>query len=361
MNLSRDQLWKSLLDAGVVEGSAPAPGRLESPWYVRTLLAFSAWLASLFLLGFIAAGFSSIFDNSTTTLIIGGILIGAAYAVLRLPKNEFFAHVALATSLAGQAFVMWAIFDSAGSDGMPEMLLISLLQVALAIVMPNFVHRVFSAFIAAIALYVAAYEFAAAHLVSWLVMFVAAWLWLHEFHYPAQMKKLQAIAYGLVLALIFLKGGVLWGVQQLAWYASQNQTEPWLQPWLQTWMGPWLGKILATAVLLYVAVALLRRLGFAMTDYRSIAVLVCCVALGLSALSAKGVTLEVMISMLGFAGGNRLLLGLGMVSLLFFISSYYYMLNTTLLAKSATLFVAGLVLLSARFVLLRFKPADTLS
>jgi len=59
---------------------------------------------------------------------------------------------------------------------------------------------------------------------------------------------------------------------------------------------------------------------------------------------------------LGYAGSNRVLQGLGITSLLFYISSYYYLMETTLLAKSQTLLVVGLVLLMIRWLLPYILP-----
>jgi len=146
-------LWSNLLAAGLVEGTAPESIEPTSPWYVKTLLAFSAWLAALFLLGFIGTAFFSVIENRLASLITGGVMIFAAFKLLNAPRSEFYEHLSLALSLAGQVQVTWAIIKftdglSSGASSAPW-LLIALLQTGLAIVMPNFTHRVFSAFIAA--------------------------------------------------------------------------------------------------------------------------------------------------------------------------------------------------------------------
>ena len=146
-----EQMWATLLQAGLTEGTAPETGNLESPWYVKVLLAFSGWLAALFLLGFIGMGFEFVFRNSTAAFIIGGMMIGGAFAILRIPKNEFVEHLALAASLAGQALVVYAIFNISNHNEKIAWLLVALLQVPLAVIMPSFVHRVFSSFVAVFA------------------------------------------------------------------------------------------------------------------------------------------------------------------------------------------------------------------
>jgi len=58
------------------------------------------------------------------------------------------------------------------------------------------------------------------------------------------------------------------------------------------------------------------------------------------------------IVLLGFANGNRVLVGLGIASLLFYVSGYYYLLDATLLVKSGVLAATGAVLIAARWLVL---------
>ena len=74
---------------------------------------------------------------------------------------------------------------------------------------------------------------------SGVIMFLASWLWLNEFRYPQHMRKVQAIAYGLVLALIPLKSMALFGDEVTGWLSAHNQPE--------IWIGPWMGEALVSA------------------------------------------------------------------------------------------------------------------
>lgn len=348
MSRQTEQIWTTLLQAGLVQGPAPETGKLESPWYVKVLLAFSGWLAALFLLGFIGMGFQFIMESNTASFITGGLMIGGAFAILRMPKNEFFEHLALAVSLAGQALIVLAIFDITKRNDEMAWVLVALLQVPLAVVMPNFVHRVLSSFIAAFAFSMALTSMGAPYVFSSVIMFLAAWLWLNEFRYPQHMRKIRAVGYGLVLALIQLKGSALFGLGTMGWRSAHNQPELWIQPWM--------GEVLAGAVTLYVVWQLLQRRGQALSGRLAITALMGTLLLCAVSMEAKGITVGMVIMLLGFAGGNRVLLGLGIVSLLFYISSYYYLLDTTLLAKAQTLLIVGLVLLAVRWLMLRIIP-----
>lgn len=349
MSQRNEELWVILREASLVEGSAPEVSNIESPWYVKTLLAFSGWLAALFLLGFIGVGFAFIIESSAASVVAGSVMIAGAYAMLRMPKNEFFEHIALAASLAGQALIIFSIFKITDRNDEVAWLLVALLQSSLAVVIPSFVHRVFSSAVAAYAFSAALSSLGAPYIVSGIIMFLVAWLWLNEFRYVQHMRKMRAIGYGLVLALIPLKATMLFGPGIFALRPGESPSEQWVQPWM--------GEMLAAAVTLYVAWQLLQRYRQALNSRVAITVLVSTLILCVVSLEAWGITVGIMIMLLGYAGSNRVLLGLGIISLLFYISSYYYLLDATLLAKSQALLVVGLVLFAIRWLMLRVIPS----
>lgn len=348
MSQSAERIWTALRDAGLVQGEEPEMETSETPWFVKALLAFSGWLAALFLLGFLAIGMVFLVESSAASLITGIVLIGAAFALLRVPKNEFVEHLALAVSLAGQLLAAFAIWKFASGHESLVWLLVALFQALLAALMPNFVHRVFSAFISASSLAIALALMRVPYLFSGMILLPATWLWLNEFRFPQQLKIMQAVGYGLVLALIPLTGATALGFGNLHWYSSQT-TVPWVRPWM--------GELLAAGVLLYVVWNLLQRHGQRLSGRVVVFVLAGTAVVGAASMAAKGISVGIVILLLGFAGGNRVLLGLGVASLLFYISSYYYTLEVTLLAKAQTLLIVGLVLLVARWLFMRLSVA----
>ncbi len=350
MSRQSEQVWSMLVEAGVTRGEPPETKKLESPWYVKVLLAFSGWLAALFLLGFIGVGFEFVFDNSAAAFIIGGMMIGGAFAILRIPKNEFVEHLALAVSLAGQALVVFAIIEATDGDEKVAAILVALLQAALAVVMPNFVHRVFSSFVAALAFDMALNLWGLPYIVTGAVMFLCGWCWLNEFRYLHQMEKTRAVGYGLVLALILLKGTALFGYEGMAWQFGRNQPALWARPWV--------GEVLIGVVVLYVVWQLLQRYGHRISDRISLTALLGTLLLCVVSIKVQGISVGMVIILLGFAGSNRVLQGLGILSLLFHISTYYYLLDATLLVKSYYLLIVGLVLLVLRWAMSIVVPVE---
>lgn len=114
-----------------------------------------------------------------------------------------------------------------------------------------------------------------------------------------------------------------------------------------------MGEAVAGVVMLFVVYQLLLRYDRSVSRRASVFALSGSFFIAVVSLKVPGISAGLVIMLLGFSGSNRTLLGLGLVSLLFNISSYYYLLDTTLLIKSQTLVIAGLFLLVARWTLMR--------
>ena len=345
-----NQAWTLLQKQGIVQGEQPENEILGSPWYVKALLAFSGWLAAIFILGFIGVAFKFVFINPGVAGIVGMFMIAGAFFMLRIPANEFVEHLGLATSLAGQVLIIYAIFNLANHNEVLTWFLIVMLQVALVVLMPSFVHRVVSALIAPIALSMALTEMHIPYFIGGIVMFGTSFCWLNEFRYPRQVKKIRAIGYGLVLALIALKGTTLFGYRTFGPLLSQKQ---------EFFVHPWLGELMIGAVTLYVVWNLLQRYGQPVKGRLSITTLLATLLICALSMNVQGITVGMVIICFGFFCANRVLLGLGIGSLLFYISSYYYLLDTTLMEKSQYLLVVGLILLFVRWLMLRIFPVHS--
>lgn len=337
-----DMVWKKLQQAGLVAGTPPEGGIQESPWYVKTLLAFSGWLAAIFFLGFIGMGLEFIFDSDFATFTTGALMISGAFFVLRTPQNEFVEHLALALSLAGQALAVYALFQFSTGNDNNAFLLVALLQAMLALAMQNYIHRVLSSFFAAFSFSMFMFGMGWSFGVGAVLLFLFSWCFLHEFSYPHHMRKIRAIGYGLALALMFFKGTVVFGSSPLQYISNYNEPQQFL---------PWVGELLTAAVSIYVVMRILQRNELSITGHLAMTVLAGTLIIGLVSLEVQGITVGMVIMIIGFAGSNRLLFGAGIISLLFYISSYYYLLEITLLEKSQTLLVVGIVLLLARWVM----------
>jgi hypothetical protein len=341
-----NKTWALLREQGIVQAEQPSYENVDSPWYVKVLLAFSGWLAAIFILGFIGLAFTFVFKDSAVAAIVGVFMIFGAFAMLRIAANEFVEHMGLAVSMVGQILLSYAILDIS-QDKAAAWLLITVVQGALVMLMPSFVHGVVSSFVAGIALSIAFSEMHIPYLIGGLIMLSTSFCWINEFRYPQHIKKIRAIGYGLVLALISLKATTLFSYRVFGEFSSSRY---------EFWAQPWLGEVLLGVATLYVAWSILQRYEQPLTSRLSITSLWATLVVCVLSVSIQGITVGIVIICLGQLCKNRVLLGLGISSLLFYISLYYYLLDKTLMDKSKSLFVIGLTLLFVRWLMLSVFP-----
>jgi len=352
-------LVDTLSKAGLITGKIEADQPLDSPWFVKVLLGFTGWLAAGFLLGFLGAVFAFTFlaKSSFFAFIIGFGLI-VAYLLLRNDDNPFLDNLGLAGSLAGQALVLFGIFGLLRNQPDPFVFGFSftVFQLLLVFMMPSYIHRVFSTFGATMSLFLTLYFYmgdthfySLATILSACLMFLVAFIWLNEFTLSNTIKRTQAIGYGLVLAQIALHVFKFLNATffNRAFYLPDAN---------ELWFKPWMGEVLFAAITLYVVLKLLANVRPKASMLVTVIALVSVALSSLLSIEVSSLSMGIIILLLGFSANNRLLTGLGILSLLFFISHYYYALHNTLLDKSITLIIFGITLLVVRFILTKLFP-----
>jgi hypothetical protein len=342
-----DELWQQLSDAGIVRGDAPALDA-PSPWYVRAMLGAGGWLAAGFLLSFVGAIFTFVFESVGAALVVGALVIAGATALfVTVPKNTFVNQLGLAAAFAGQVMVLYGFFESLDSTT-GRMLVVAAFEAMLAMVVPHPVHRVFAAAAAGIALSAALAYSGAYYLAAGVLAAIVASFWLTESEWLDYASTLRPIAYGLTLAFIFIQATWL-GQQALSELLSGGTVE---------WVPRWAGSTLPAAVLAGTVIRLLQRGGRPLSDRDSIAAIVATLAVCAASFDAPGVPSALMLVLVGFGQGNRSLVGLGAFGLMGYVSAYYYLLDTTLLQKSFAMVVTGAVLLVARAILVAWSDVE---
>lgn len=338
---ARERVWARLREGGLVEGPLPAQSATSAPWFVSLLLGLCGWFAALFLLAFVAVGLTPVLTQPLACLVLGGIVLAAAYGLLRRQLNVFLDNLALAISLAGQALVLWAGLHWLESESAALWWAFALWQLALTVIMPNDIHRVFSAFAAASCVA------AGLALLGWggvyapLALALTATLWLKALTATQDIQRVRMPAWGLTGALLAAQG--------LA-HVFGAPTSPLALSTSQLWAS-WQGELLCLLVMLGVWFVLLQR---AALDWRRPGVVLSLVGLfliGLACVPAPGLCSAITLVLLGFALANRLLLGVGVLALLLFASRYYYLLDLTLLEKSGVLLLVAVLMLSVRLLL----------
>ena len=83
-----------------------------TPWYLRLLMAFGAWIGTWFLLGFVLGILAIPFGGRIegTAMLIGLSLMGGGVALRRMSPHDFVNQLALVLSLTGKAcsLAAWA-------------------------------------------------------------------------------------------------------------------------------------------------------------------------------------------------------------------------------------------------------------
>ncbi len=352
MSTSHTQLWQKLKEANLVHGEMPRFEQDGSPWYIKFLLGMAGWWAAAFGLSFVMLAFTVFMKNPIAVFILGNLLIGGAFFILRQSEQTFLEQLGFAISLTGQFLVMLVVFHALGSDT-PKFnvavnwALAGLFQAVLALIIPNFVHRVFCTWNAAILFSVALLLFELPYIFSSVVMLLMVWCWLHEYAYAKHIEKIRAIAYGLTFALVSIEGFVP--------FISGGASSGWKTPVnIEYITQPWMGELLLGCVALYMVWLLFRQYKQPIRQPVVMLSLFATLLVVAASFEATGLTVGMVIVLLGFVGSNRVLMGIGIVSLLFYISTYYYLLETTLLDKSLTLLAVGVLLLGLRWLMLHF-------
>lgn len=322
-----------------------------TPWYVNALTGFGAWLASLFLMFFLAL--TVLVSKEVGAIVLGLILTTGALFLRRMGHNVFLTQFALALGLAGQGLFIGGV--GALSEGKtPPVLAALVIQTVLLFIHPDLVQRFLSALFASAALLLLIRLIAPGVLVD--VTLVGLALLIHLlFLFEARLQsgwmgeRVAPAAFGFVTTF-------LWELLERTWF--QRLYSDFLDHDTERLPAGVLTMGLA-AVTLYSAWRVLEEAGARPSGPAGVTTFATLGLTSLLTLQTPGIIAACGLLMLGFHRRSVLLLGMAVVFLLTFGQSYYYSLELTLLAKSLTLLGSGLVLLGLRlFILRRFLAAE---
>jgi uncharacterized membrane protein len=346
---ARKELWERLLTAGLVDGEVPAS--TSSPWYVRVMLGVAGWIGALFILGFIGGSFAMVMRSSGAATVAALICCGGAMAIFHfLAKSDFASQFGLATGLAGQALFAFAIYHTFNATEAVGFFLFFCIEVALTLVMPNFIHRIVTTVAAVGALSLGLALSGVPGVALPLTAAACALVWRKELPLAGWAELWQPVGYGLALGVLLTATTSLLGEEMMLMFHKSEGG------WLQRY-GTEIGTALVAVVFLIVTVELLRDLDISSSSREGSAILCCAAVLMGVSFPTHGLAAASLILILGFAGGNRVLFGLGLLAMASFLSHYYYQMRETLLYKSQILGATGMLLLSARWGLRKLFPA----
>ena len=311
------------------------------PWYVRVLVGFGAWLASLLLIAFVVM---SVTDSESEMVAVGGVMMVAALGARFASGHDFVAQAALAVSLAGQALLAFGLMRHGTSTVLWTVIGC---QAVLALVFPDRIHRFLSVLVAVSAAVVLLYYLKLQAGIPVLALALAAgFLGLQArqgfFIARGLAPRARPLAFGLLVAML---GCVLlstvYVLPELMW---RRDFSFYPRPWLSS---------LGFGVLL-----VLLEWRLANTTLRDAPVATRASFVGASvlivaaSLPAPGIAASLMVMLAGVIHAERIVVGIGIGFFAVFLAAYFYGIEISLLAKSATLTTTGLAVLALRHVLM---------
>lgn len=338
----RETLWQQLQQQGRVSGAMPQESNPTSPWFVRLMLGVAAWIGALFLFGFVGLALKEVLESSVASALLGASAISVAVYLFRLKSNNDFAQqLGLALCLAGQGLLIFALnqyLHEVFGRGEYKTLLgfcIFLLELVLLIV-PNFIHRLLSTSVAMLALGWACSELGWFFIVPPLLSGgLIAYYW-YELPFVRRVEWVRPIGYGILFAMLILPS-VIMEMHSKGGYSAPMPLNA--------------ARINTSLLLLQIGWVIwqqMRQQNISPDSRAALAIGLAVLLLTVLAFWVPGLATGVLIVLLGFGSGNRVLQALGWCVLAWYVGRYYYALETTLLTKSIVMALSGLVLLAAR-------------
>jgi len=341
MNISNSVLWSQLKIKGLVDGDMPKGEDDESSnlWYVRALQGFAGWLAAVFMLGFLGFGVGGLFEYPVAMMVMGVMIHTSVYVFFKSKSNsDFFEQMVLAFSLTGQFVIAFGLIQFFGFADRQWLVMIGLYQIILVFLMQNYLHRFLSTWFAIIALFWGFEYVVYSGLASALIAALLVWIWLEKAGWEVERSFYEPVGYALAIALLQLNvQGQFWLFDIIHHRNSEV-----------TWMvlnAPLFSAMLNTVILIYFVARIIKERRISLSSTTGKLVVLGTVLLLFSALPVIGVSSALLVLLLGFSRQRILLMAMGGLSLVGFVSWYYYSLNETLLFKSIVLMLIGLVLL----------------
>jgi hypothetical protein len=334
--LITQNLLKSGDQAKIADSLNSSTDEPDTPWFVNVLIGLSAWIAIIPFIGFLAA--MDLLESPLSAIVLGILLIiGTVVLHIFSKKSLFINQLTLALNLTGQILFIFGIGGKTKNVAIAA-LAAWFLEILLISFYRDGIIRFLGVIFATIAAIVLLYDFKLYQGIHALIVLLAAgavWYWIAEANHLTNeiMASLyKPLGYGFVVALQTI----------LLFSILEAKDIP-----IVTW---WYSTIGLVVVLLLLEYHLLYVNNRPISSKESMAIIIGSLIVALLLYQSPGIIAAIIVLLLGFQRGNRVLMGLSLIFLTVFFVAFYYHLNITLLMKSMTLMSAGLVLLMLRFV-----------
>ncbi len=306
------------------------------PSFLKLLHGFSGWFASIFLLFSLGMMFASLFKNEIMLIVVGILLIGVAYSLLVGVQDSIFAEqFAIAISLAGQVMVglgIFGLFDNRLTNSSLPWYILSIFELVVVFVIPNFTHRLLASFVFGYSLLMGGDISGMDIIGSPLMLGLGVWIWLTEYRHHDLISLKLPLGYGVTLSIY-------------TWYTILHLPSYFYSHGSMASSMSYKGLVISAAetlILLYVVWQLAKNSPSSPLKILSI---IFAIIIGAASFKVTGLPAGIALLLIGFSRGNKTLVGISLAFLIWLVSRFYYTLQTTLLVKSIYLVSMGTVLL----------------
>ncbi|SUI65665.1 DUF4401 domain-containing protein [Shewanella morhuae] len=346
-------LWQTLYAQGKVK-SPHAPETQDTPWYIAVMQAFAAWIAALFLLGFMASLLNVVFDQNEEdiALVVGIVYLGIGLGFYLLAKPQIFVQqFAFAVCLSGLLGIAWGLYNIFGYDFSLAwyLCMASILLLLWGLINHSLAQFVFAFCVSACFVGIAA-QINLFYLCPSVLVLIVSSLLFNLNRLGRHYQRARMLLYGFALMLL--------DVQLTHAFSMDYLFDELFNPLQQTLWFSVLQLLIIFVIGSFLLINIYRE---RQQSLYSLSALSCFIGLvlvsGLS-LPMQGLSTAILLILLGHYSNEFWLKSMGIISALLFVSGYYYSLETTLLLKSAYMMGLGALLLVARVLMWRLFPAN---
>lgn len=332
--MNKQDAIEQLNKAGLLQSHADlvAPTTQEPMvWYLRVLSAFSGWLSALYVLAFLGTSAIGIFDYEEVCIGLGLLLFSGAVLLLKQNTNDFANHMGIAVSLAGQALFMYGFTELVDTNAIFGFATFTLFNVIALALVSQYEHRFISTVLSASGMAGLFAELHIENIYTSTLLIGVGLIWMYELPLNKYVKYVRAIAYGLTLCLIQFKTSAIFIGQGV--YSSEALPA----------LNPLLDEIFNAVVMLVLLVLITTKSAHRLLPTTRYLLLSIAVVFASLSIFANGLSVSLVLLLLAVKQSDRNLLTLGVLAGVINLSSYYYLVDYTLLQKSLLLVLVGLV------------------